>query len=305
MKKFYLAVLLLPLFSISISCGGSNNLEKLQAKYMDACTERDFEKARILAEKATALDNSYNKNEHLQYVNDKEIYYLLADNSRENANRIMFIYNSMDIDELPDMTDVLEVATSQGNEYLATKLVQGGVTVNETVVDAAVDNEMDDLLLIMAKKDPYVLAIQSMLDYAQKNPNMKEFVNKYNEQEEKDWNEAVRKAISNTLPPRPALGTIKSDYYGELGNEYFSYNRDVERHNQTCMNLLSQAIQKKDWTAAHQLVNAIKPVLEWKNLGDWTRVVEHTQNSSVYNAFQVTTSNQPINHAKTLLNSSR
>ncbi len=63
----------------------------------------------------------------LLFVNEQEIYYLLASNSRDDANRVMYLYNTYEKEQLPDMSDVLEVAISQGNEYLAEKLITAGV----------------------------------------------------------------------------------------------------------------------------------------------------------------------------------
>lgn len=297
------------LFGIATSCGknNKNDIEQLKEDYMEACLQRDFDKARALAEKADMIEKSENKDDefsfdlfndsHVKYVNEKEIYYLLASNSTDNANRIIFMFNSIDSEDLPDMSDVLEVATSQNNEYLAIRLYQGGVDVNDNVLKGALTNNMEELLELIIKNDKDALSNQSLMDYAEANPKLSGYVESYkkenSERESQQWENEVRDAISGTISPRPALGMVKSDYYGKIPKEYTDYNDQAKAFNERCRETLVKAIDKKDWVAANRIANAMKPTLEWNNMGDWCKVVEHEyDHSSVYNAFKVVESNE-------------
>ena len=102
------------------SSGSSSNGEvaSLRSQYIDACAEGNFEEARKYVQKIEALESGRRLDEHVKYVNDKEIYALLAHLDKDNANRILYLYNSHEPMQLPDMQDVLEVAISQSNEYL-------------------------------------------------------------------------------------------------------------------------------------------------------------------------------------------
>lgn len=81
--------------------------------------------------------------------------------------------------------------------------------------------------------------------------------------------------------------------------------REAEDYNDRAMKLLVQAIALNQRNAAQKIISSMKPTLEWKVLGDWTVVVEHTpQYSSVYNEIQVSESREEIAKARELLNSS-
>lgn len=317
--KFNCDKLLIGLISVVITACGGGKSEDYQSQYIDACAEHDFEKARSLAEKAALAErNSYRGDEHLQYVNDKEIYYLLADNSRDNADRIMFMYNSIDRNQLPRMTDVLEVATAQGNEYLAKKLVQGGVSPSRDVINAAMSNKMDDLLLLIMQSGNEGYWNDNLIEYAAgASPELANLAANYKEKkaeadaereaqkaanDKESWDKTVKEALAfDGIPTRPATGRVKSDHYGDIPKEYPAYNKAVEAHNSACKKVLMEAISRKDKVAANKLIGGIKPVLEWNDIGDWAQVVEHSNGHSVYNAFQVTLSQEPINEAKEIL----
>lgn len=140
---------------LAASC--QSNTEKLKKQYIEACADGDFEKARAAVTKLEA-ENSVDSEKGLKYVNDKEIYALLAKPSRDNDSRIMYLYNAYESYQLPDMMDVLEVAISQGNSHLASKLIKGGVIPTQTTMDAAVSEEDEELVeLILSKSPLYIL----------------------------------------------------------------------------------------------------------------------------------------------------
>lgn len=293
------------LLGIATSCGKNNKkeLELIREEYVEACGQRDFDKARTLAEKADMLEKSDNNDEfslrndsHMKYVNEKEIYYLLADNSTDNANRIIFMFNSIDAKDLPDMSDVLEVAASQNNEYLAIKLFQGGVPVNSNVLKAAITNNMVQLLEIIIKNDQNILRHKNVMDYAETKPELSSYVESIKagnvEMEKKEWENEVKDALSGTMPAIPALGMVKSDHYGEIPEEYKDYNAKANAFNAKCREVIVKAIDKKEWATANRVANAMKTTLVWNDLGDWCKVVERNNNSSVYNAYEVSASNE-------------
>lgn len=306
-KKVVLFGSLISLF-LWTSCGKSSSslVESLRDQYSEAIDNRDFDKARSLAEKADRIDPA---GDNVKYVNEKEIFYLLADNSRNNADRIFYMFNSFKPSQLPDMADVLKVASAQGNEYLAIKLVKGGVKPNDAAINAAVINELDELLLVMVQKDMTTLKNDNLLLYARGHQPLREYAERYEadlqERELRDFNENLKYFLSSTVSTRPAIGLVKSNHYGDIPSEYTDYNREAEDYNDRAMKLLVQAIALNQRNAAQKIISSMKPTLEWKVLGDWTVVVEHTpQYSSVYNAIQVSESREEIAKARELLNSS-
>lgn len=150
------------------SCGDST--EKMKKQYIEACADGNFSEARKIVEKMEAnVKSSYQMDEHWKYVNDKEIYFLLQDGSRDASNRIMFLFNSTESSQLPYMDDVLEVAVSQDNEYLAMKLINGGVRPNKTAAEAAADNKMEELIDLIIEKEPSYILNNSVGRYYKKN----------------------------------------------------------------------------------------------------------------------------------------
>lgn len=288
-----------------MSCGSSSqsNVDSLCDQYSEAIEERDFDKARSLAEKADRLEGGEN---NVKYVNEKEVYYLLADNSRNNADRIFYMFNSFEPTQMPDMADVLKVAASQGNEYLGLKLVKGGVKPNEAAINAAVINELNDLLLLIVQKDINSLDNETFMAYAREHQLLKEYAYRYGSvMEEKKLNEFtvdLNNLLSSSISSRPAIGLVKSDRYGNIPSEYIKYNKEAEGFNTKASELVVRAIELNQRSQAQKVIASMKPTLEWRVLGDWTVVVEHTpQYSSVYNAIQVSESKEAIEKAKELL----
>lgn len=310
--------------------------EKATEKYMEACADGNFDEARAIVEKlaAQAGDDYIDINEHMKYVNDKEIYYLLAHANSENNNRIMYLFNSYDSYQLPDMDDVIEVAISMDNEQLASKLIKAGVEPTEAIAKAAISADMNDLVMIIIKKNPHVVFEKEVAEYyatEEGTDKLKSLLLSLWELDESEdvhsniiklgnsfgidgfeelakketvrkLNEALSEIRSMTIPNRPALGVVKSDHYGELSDEYKEYNEAVANRNNACTELIGTAMELGERSVANQALNLMKPSLQCVVIGDWCRVVEHkNDHSSVYNAFRVTEDRSAIEDARKLI----
>ncbi len=294
-----LLLLFIPL--LAVSCG--NKEEKLKNEYIEACADGNFEKARAAVLKLEPIDY-WDAKEGMKYVNDKEIYSLLAHPSRDNDSRILFLYNSYESLELPNMSDVVEVAISMGNENLPEKLIKAGVKVDNDMVKAAVNADMEDLVALMIAKDSKLILDPEVAKYCKASSSIdydaikKEYDNLIkNELEEK------LKALYNvSIPTRPALGIVKSDHYGDIPSEYPSYKNAVESYNNRCISVINQALEYNYRDIARKALALMKPNLEWNNLGDWCKVVYRNNHSSVYNAFSVKQNTNEIESARKLMN---
>lgn len=138
---------------------------RLREEYSRACAEGNFDEARAAVEKVTAKTTNVRPNEHYRYINDKEIYNLLAHPSRDNDNRIMYLFNTYDRYALPDMADVMEVAVSQENANLPAKLIKAGVEPSDDAVRNAVNNDMEELVTLILDKYPSRIEIDEVAKY--------------------------------------------------------------------------------------------------------------------------------------------
>lgn len=103
----------------------------------------------------------------------------------------------------------------------------------------------------------------------------------------------------NKLPNRPALGMVKSNYYGELDDSYKIYDKSVKDYNVVCRSILDIAITSKNQYLAQRVISKPKQALSIQDLGDWCRVVEKEyDHSSVYEAFKVSLDNSDCNAIK-------
>lgn len=360
MKKYIFFTIIALVGLVISSCGDAE--KKAKQEYIEACADGDFDKARGIIEKLQS--KGIDIDEHIKYVNDKEIYNLLAHPSSESNGRILYLYNSYTKYQLPDMNDVMEVAISQDNENLAIKLINSGLVIETNVAEIAASNDMSNLIEVIIKKQPNIVLNKVVADYymntfgkeelnqklhsiwnsTSSNDSFEETINEgemirintmplhtrivevaemckidgFKElaaKEEVEKKEKKAKAVkenldnqlqelnSMSLPPRPALGIVKSDHYGYFPEkDYTPYNSAVSRLNSACKSLISKAMEAGYPNIAKKALAAMKPTLEWNELGDWAKVVEHEKDvSSVYNAFKVTESREEINQAKTLI----
>ena len=320
MKKIYLFLILCVMCIALASCG--NKEKDYQKQYMEACANNDFAKANAIVDmmevdcKSEDLEKDIRT--HRNYVIEKEVLYLVAQGTEESANRLLFLFKENDSfgwDRL------LELAISQGNEYLATKIVDASQSISDQSVEAAIRNNMHQLADNMLTKDikeyannlvviNYVVEndkidlVKSMLeiepgviytnttisDYS-KNKNI---YNKY----VRNYLNSQMIALNENAPSKPQVGLIRAQ--DESG--FIEYNEKVKVHNSNCCMLIDIAIKLGDLKSAKKAKSLAKPLLKWTLLGDWTRVVEKTSNSSIYDAYQVSFDNSSITKVNNYFN---
>lgn len=308
MKIKFRSVFLIFLATLLVAACGSGRknekeIESLREQYSEAVAERDFDKARMIAEKAESKDDT---GQHLKYVNENEIFYLLSSNSRDNANRILYMVKAFSPSVMPDTKQILEVAILGENEYLASKLIQSGVKVTDNTINTALNTKMTELLALIVKNDVSSLENSNLLEYADSDEQLKGYASNFRKEKaekvKKDFEESLKRFFAEGNFIRPSLGVVKSDHYGDIPSEYERYNELAEDYNSKAFILISQALEMSDRAAAQKIVQSMKTTLEWKVLGDWVKVVEHEyDHSSVYDAYQVTESRNDINRARGLL----
>lgn len=320
MKKIYLFSILCVMCIALASCG--NKEKDYQKQYMEACANNDFAKANAIVDmmevdcKSEDLEKDIRT--HRNYVIEKEVLYLVAQGTEESANRLLFLFKENDSfgwDRL------LELAISQGNEYLATKIVDASQSISDQSVEAAIRNNMHQLADNMLTKDikeyannlvviNYVVEndkidlVKSMLeiepgviytnttisDYC-KNKNI---YNKY----VRNYLNSQMIALNENAPSKPQVGLIRAQ--DESG--FIEYNEKVKVHNSNCCMLIDIAIKLGDLKSAKKAKSLAKPLLKWTILGDWTRVVEKTSNSSIYDAYRVSFDNSSITKVNNYFN---
>jgi hypothetical protein len=88
-----------------------------------------------------------------------------------------------------------------------------------------------------------------------------------------------------------------------MSDEHVAYRSAIHDYNEKCKNVMVEAAELGLKTIANKALGMMRPNIEWKELGDWARVVEHeTDVYSVYNAYRVTENRNEINAARNLLN---
>lgn len=295
------------LFSVAIICfflGISSCADKkvnAEKAYIEACSEGDFDKARGIIEKMSIEKevSSSDIAKYLKYVNDKEIYFLLAHPSADNDRRIMYLYNAYDQFQLPDMRDVVEVAISQDNENLSMKLIKSGVEPTTEIAKAAVNADFSNLIDVIIKKSPNLVKDNEIKSYY-----LEAFGKEaYDKLILSEIENELKKIYDMYIPVRPALGRVKSDHYGEIPKEYNGYNLSVATLNSACASLIAIALENGQTAIANKAFNMMRNSLVWNNIGDWCRVVEHEyDHSSVYNTFEVKESSEDKENARKLFN---
>lgn len=277
-----LLLIFIPL--IAASCG--NKEEKLKNQYIEACADGDFEKARAAAMKLEAIDG-WSAREGIKYINDKEIYSLLAKPSRDNDSRILYLYNSYESSQLPNMEDVLEVAISMGNENLPEKLIKAGVPVNTAVVKAAVNADMENLVALMIAKDTKLILDPEVAKYCQQSSALDYDSLKmdYENLKKKELEEKLQKLYTVSIPTRPALGKVLSV---NIPSEYSDYKKAVERYNNMCLSIINEALESGYMDIANKAFSLMKPNLEWIHNNDF--------------GYSVSQNSNEINSARKLLN---
>ncbi|MDE7351096.1 MAG: hypothetical protein K2N25_08515 [Muribaculaceae bacterium] len=343
MNKYIARALCVAMVCAATACGGKSGKHAktktaMQTEYIEACNEKDYDKARGIVEKMKPLyEGDINAvTEHFRYINEKEIYSLLSKPSKDNDLRILYLYNVHEPSELPDMEDVVEVAVSMGNENLPERLIKAGVDPTMRIAKAAVNADMGQLVELIVTKHPDFILDQEVRKFlkddrgsesyrktlselfassdkdmreqlikigrAEKVPEVAEWVSLQQEEIRQGLNDRYREILATKLPTRPALGTIKSDHYGDLPKEYVEYNQTVEAFNNSLKDFITDAVSLGETALANKALGQMKQTLEQTVIGDWVRVVEHEyDHSSVYNAIKVTLSDSQINDARKII----
>ena len=268
--------------------------------FSQAVAQGDFENARKALTEFEVYDSARYE-QALRTVNDKEIYALLAKPSRDGDARILYLYNSYEEDQLPDMQDVVDVAISMGNENLSIKLLKAGVGISYNIAVAAANADMADLVNLILKKKPEYILEEEVAEYYQEEKGtaaLQEFTTKVIKS---GLDRELQNLYRLTIPTRPALGLVKSEYSGKIPKEYTDYKNEVEYLNNRCKELISKSVEFGQTVTANKAFSLMKPNLEWNNIGDWVKVVEHTDHGSVYNTFKVAENRNEINEARKLL----
>lgn len=278
-----------------VSCGGGGT--DTEAEIAKACNEGDFEKARDIAEAAYGSRNPGS-------INKREVYTLLANLNKDNANRILYLYNTINEHALPDVYEVMETAISGGDSYLADKLIRAGHEPNERVINAAINQEMLELVELCIKKNPKFVLNTEVEEFVKENIGNEVFEaaeGKIKKEATQEFKSKVEELAAISIPARPALGIQQSDHYGDIGEEYIMYNRDVEELNSKCKDLLSQALEMKDQATAKKILALMRPTLSWQNLGNWDEVVFNRESSTVYRAYKITAESTDIEQARAMI----
>ena len=320
MKKIYLFLILCVMCIALASCG--NKEKDYQKQYMEACANNDFAKANAIVDmmevdcKSEDLEKDIRT--HRNYVIEKEVLYLVAQGTEESANRLLFLFKENDSfgwDRL------LELAISQGNEYLATKIVDASDSISVQSVEAAIRNNLHKLADNMLTKDikkyannlvviNYVVEndkidlVKSMLEIEPgviyTNTTISDYCKSKN-----IYNKYVRNylnsqmiALNKNAPSKPQVGLIRA----QDESDFNDYNEDVKVHNSNCCMLIDIAIKLGELKSAKKAKSLAKPLLKWTLLGDWTRVVEKTSNSSIYGAYRVSFDNSSITKVNNYFN---
>lgn len=320
MKKIYLFLILCVMCIALVSCG--NKEKDYQKQYMEACANNDFAKANAIVDmmevdcKSEDLEKDIRT--HRNYVIEKEVLYLVAQGTEESANRLLFLFKENDSfgwDRL------LELAISQGNEYLATKIVDASDSISVQSVEAAIRNNLHKLADNMLTKDikkyannlvviNYVVEndkidlVKSMLeiepgviytnatisDYCKS----KNIYNKY----VRNYLNSQMVALNKNAPSKPQVGLIRA----QDESDFNDYNEDVKVHNSNCCMLIDIAIKLGDLKSAKKAKLLAKPLLRWTLLGDWAQVVEKLPWITNYGAYRVSFDNSSITKVNNYFN---
>ena len=328
MKKMFFALFVISAILLQ-SC--SSSIEGFE-NYQEACAAARFDVAHRFLAKMPKDDSSEKDayKEAERYILKEEIGYLVSLGDEQYNNKIIFLLKQYELSQIFEDSKTkfyimaMDMATACNNNELMETLIQN-TPLNSYSIDRFIsyytkagdeklrsflfENLSEGVVTNYAKKysiekndvemlnkliiqNPYLANNEEiMIMLAQSNP--KQFRN-FIEQKITD--------AENSIPSRPALGVVKYDDIDDLKKDYSEYVSGVEKYNNECKEALTKAIQAGDKTLANNIVNRMKPNLEWKELGDWEQVVNHSKYSSIYEAYKVTQSNyDDINSAKQML----
>ncbi len=292
-----LFTMVVPMLFFKCSTTPKDKVAEIKQEYMAACDKEDFQKARSIVAQFESLSSDdftygervsdtqisrYN-DDALKYINDKEIYNLLSKPSRDNDNRIAYLYNSYTPEQLPDMEDVVEVAISNGNEYLAEKLLRAGVGVNSKIAKAAINADMDQLIEVIITKDPAIIFEHEVGN----GYKLSKGADSYDEIIKRALNSQVQELYNFELSARPAIGVVK---YMSEADKCKSYSRRISDFNGECYKVIVRAVSVNEFELANKVLSMMKPTLEIKDKGS---------------NYLVTESQHQINEARKIIQSAK
>ncbi len=300
MKKVLMASMTIAMSVFMLSC--TSEREEHEQEIRDAYAERNFDEARKLSDKYDGLLEGE--------INEKEINYLLSSNSRDNANRIMYLYNTFDSNRLPNMSKVLEVAVSQDNDYLVEKLIKGGVKPNINVLKAAISSDNRELIELIMRYNPQIVennaleAVKTAIItqnkevfdlIMQKKPELiedtevaeyykrvkgeqayKKTLQYLQELKRKAFVADIREKMDDlrkaTFGTRPPIGTFERSHYYEEDIE--SYMCEISNYNAECKQLIGQCMDNNCKAMAKEVLLLMQPNIEY-TIKEYVTSYEH------------------------------
>lgn len=318
MKKYLLFVALIGLVittlngcSKTITVKGADGT--VYESYQECCAAQDYAAAhQFLAKIQNSNSMSGEYDEAKEYVFKNEALYLMSLNDDTAKKRLVYLLkeeggNNEHISMLIDLAienddeSFVKILANQYTggvsaedlkklmEYLSDKPTEGNMEFVKNLLKRLGE---DSLLfeIALAKGD-----IQYIREYASKNLDLSntELMNSLARTKDKQISEIILGLLSEegkSIPARPALGMVQSNYDGELDDSYKTYISSVNRINRDCGFVLQIAISSKNQYLAQRAVNYAKPNISSQKVGSW-RIVEKSYNGTSLKAFRVTLDN--------------
>lgn len=217
--------------------------------------------------------SEYDLNKIKLEVLKSELTFLVSQNKEELNNRIIFLINeNSELLKKKDKFDeycnhVATLAANQGNEDLIKKIA-------EQFQDPSLLFENPAVARLGKGKDFF---IEMRYDYLKQGIDI----------------------------PRPQLGMVKSNHYGDLEEEYEEYIKKTSTYNRLCIAAMKDALDADNVDLAKKVSKLIKKNIKYEDLGDWCQVVEKNEYTSVYEAFKVTEDDSDIKEAQSLINNAK
>lgn len=175
----------------------------------------------------------------------------------------MFLLNDISgsdfssLDYKCDMTieKIVELAISQGNEFLAKKIVETGAGINENTINAACSAKMGDLVLLMLANSDLSC-----------NATVEKFLIKYNLDEYVKYLESLLSSpIEGSRIPAGVnhfqacmITQPLEDIWYESTREFRRFYHSVAKRNNLCKKVLSEAIRIKNLLLAKKAISSMK-----------------------------------------------
>lgn len=238
-------------------------------------------------------------------VADEQVFDYLKENN--NTSEIIVLLTKY---AKTNPKEAIEFAASNGFDDLAKELIKTNFKTADgskksTLMILAITLKYNDMALSFIDQIPLKELVENteISDFLKKVKGEKEFKAYEAKLRINELNEKLKSISKISLPSRPALGLVKGNHYSEMSDEHVAYRSAIHDYNEKCKNVMVEAAELGLKTIANKALGMMRPNIEWKELGDWARVVEHeTDVYSVYNAYRVTENRNEINAARNLLN---